>query len=440
MFGKKKGKKQEEDGDDDNLPSFSWWTPWKKAVLGTVAAACIGGAAFGIYSCEREARRRAEYRNYVESVLSEYADYSPPLMTSEGCLTPGSEARVLRDSQVMFTVQADRSNIIVIGGAKNRSMMCIRPVDGGQVVGLESRIRLSGLDYGSLEGYVKFRTGLRLTPSLPDILPHEFAVNKLVINYREIPLNYVTQVGEEGEEGMHYYIDLVRLVEHGLLSDDDFDSDLDIRLVSSTWLGTPPSLDDASVAGLDSYRDVPKHIRQYTASEQDFPSSHPDIMRIVDDYEGPDNVLAMMRYALDFTDRSIEYYLPELNLGPIGVMEDGRGDCDDYADLFVTIMRAFGVPARRATGNVTDILGIAITGQHAWAEVYVPFVDGRYGWVLVEPTWADNTEDPGRYIGFDDPRFLYYVDFDVELDTDLNSEFDIFQEHRWVSHDLDRGD
>ncbi len=52
----------------------------------------------------------------------------------------------------------------------------------------------------------------------------------------------------------------------------------------------------------------------------------------------------------------------------------GKGDCDDYAILFVTISRAAGIPARPGFNS-----------KHMWAEVLLPFEDG-YRWVVVDPT------------------------------------------------------
>lgn len=57
----------------------------------------------------------------------------------------------------------------------------------------------------------------------------------------------------------------------------------------------------------------------------------------------------------------------------------GKGDCDDYARLFVTLARAVGIPAR-----------VQFNSNHMWAEVLVPTGDGNnnvnYCWVVVDPT------------------------------------------------------
>ncbi|MFW9855386.1 MAG: transglutaminase-like domain-containing protein [Candidatus Thorarchaeota archaeon] len=64
-------------------------------------------------------------------------------------------------------------------------------------------------------------------------------------------------------------------------------------------------------------------------------------------------------------------------LGAIKALRTGRGDCDEFTDLFVTYARARGIPARRLTG-------FAITRSdltpHAWAEVFSP----TFGWIPVD--------------------------------------------------------
>jgi hypothetical protein len=60
-----------------------------------------------------------------------------------------------------------------------------------------------------------------------------------------------------------------------------------------------------------------------------------------------------------------------------------RGACDEHADLFVSMARCVGVPARRVTGALVN--GSQVNG-HAWAEYY----DG--GWVFVDPSVKDNRQ------------------------------------------------
>jgi protein-glutamine gamma-glutamyltransferase len=68
-----------------------------------------------------------------------------------------------------------------------------------------------------------------------------------------------------------------------------------------------------------------------------------------------------------------------------------RGFCEHYANAFVVLMRAGGVPARVVAGyqggEVNPVNGTVIVHQfdaHAWAEIWLE----QRGWVRYDPTWA----------------------------------------------------
>ncbi|MFI9652230.1 transglutaminaseTgpA domain-containing protein [Guyparkeria halopsychrophila] len=71
------------------------------------------------------------------------------------------------------------------------------------------------------------------------------------------------------------------------------------------------------------------------------------------------------------------------------LFETQRGYCADYADAFVRLMRAAGVPARVVTGYQGgelngDYLVVRQSDAHAWAEVWT----AADGWRRVDPTAA----------------------------------------------------
>jgi transglutaminase-like putative cysteine protease len=64
--------------------------------------------------------------------------------------------------------------------------------------------------------------------------------------------------------------------------------------------------------------------------------------------------------------------------GAANAAKSKEGDCDEFADLFITLNRAVGIPARRVVGH---FYRIAEPEPHAWTEVYLQ----RMGWVPVDP-------------------------------------------------------
>ncbi len=63
---------------------------------------------------------------------------------------------------------------------------------------------------------------------------------------------------------------------------------------------------------------------------------------------------------------------------PLAVFLDKRaGVCQDFAHLFVALVRSWGVPARYVTGYIEPGDAEGEEATHAWAEVYLPGVGWR---------------------------------------------------------------
>ncbi len=84
------------------------------------------------------------------------------------------------------------------------------------------------------------------------------------------------------------------------------------------------------------------------------------------------------------------YVYPPPERGCLSALATGTGDCGQYADLFVALCRADGIPARFVGGLVAlDAKpdGTHTVGSHAWAEVMMP--DGSW-WPM------DATHEPEK--------------------------------------------
>jgi transglutaminase-like putative cysteine protease len=84
-------------------------------------------------------------------------------------------------------------------------------------------------------------------------------------------------------------------------------------------------------------------------------------------------------------------------------LDEGKGDCSEFADLFITLCRAKGIPARICEGYLLE--PVIDTPKHGWAEIYLE----RYGWVPFDPFYAHLN----RRTTFTDMRPIYlYLDFE----------------------------
>ncbi len=85
------------------------------------------------------------------------------------------------------------------------------------------------------------------------------------------------------------------------------------------------------------------------------------------------------------------------------VFDNRQGVCDEMTNLFISMLRAVGVPARFVSGTVYSN-AIDNWGGHGWAEVYfpeygwVPFdiTFGQYGWVDASHLKLSDTADSGE--------------------------------------------
>lgn len=429
---------------------FSWWTPWR-SVKASVAVAALGMAAGGlIYHCDSRAHEDiydAAHSEHVRSEFAAYDSYRKAVRPADTCLTPGSDIKVVRDSIVVMGVQSVRREWVIGRRLKfdnstdsNDSRPFIRPVDGGQDVLITSDVYLRGLEYCDVEGlWRNSRTGIEMVPDVPDIFLSYFEIVGVEVGSRNIPLRHVeARLPDDGHLKPYYYLDMLKLVEEGVLEEEDFEGGLEMRVYSSVGIPElPDSIGDFEheVAGMFAYKRLPGHLRKYTRSLDAYPTQHGRIREMVDGYTGAGfDVLDIVKYAVDQTGKALEYESPKGDEDVLSILESGKGVCRNYASLFITLMRAFGVPARYARGLTADGSGSKFRGSHAWAEVLLPFRDGTFRWIPVEPTWADNSYDPDEYINHVDSQYLYHIDFDVKLDTsDHGATYHLFQEHGFGS-------
>jgi hypothetical protein len=99
---------------------------------------------------------------------------------------------------------------------------------------------------------------------------------------------------------------------------------------------------------------------------------------------------------------NIEYNgsMPSQEKGASWAYDKLEGDCSEYSDLMITLLRIQQIPARKVTGfvasnripffpSVGDELSFTFSRTeatilaHAWIEYYIP----NYGWIECDPTW-----------------------------------------------------
>lgn len=119
----------------------------------------------------------------------------------------------------------------------------------------------------------------------------------------------------------------------------------------------------------------------HSGEELRFPITHPTIQSLVQ-RNMANEAAATIERLVATAHQQIDYAENQPAGSVLTALAEGRGECTDYADLFTTLARAAGFPARNVYGLAYKDGPQPAFMFHAWNEV---FSDGK--WQAVDPTW-----------------------------------------------------
>ncbi len=127
------------------------------------------------------------------------------------------------------------------------------------------------------------------------------------------------------------------------------------------------------------------------------------------------NEISRVRNIYNYVIGNLEYSkYNKKDMGAITAVRRKKGDCSEYADLFVALCRAKKIPARVVSGYLTEY---KVTTKHSWAEVYLEGL----GWVPFDPTIGDVEDVSAQKRFFKDlsPIYIYlsHIRSDPVLDN-----------------------
>lgn len=145
---------------------------------------------------------------------------------------------------------------------------------------------------------------------------------------------------------------------------------------------------------------VPQEVQVYTL-ETEIIDITPEIDALGEELVGGEDDMYKAVFILaNWTQNTIEYNLSTLNvqasLKSSEVLERKEGVCDELTNLFISLARSRGIPARFVSGMVYSNLNYNF-GAHGWAEVYI---DGQ--WIPVDVTYGT--------FGWVDPSHVKFKD------------------------------
>lgn len=161
---------------------------------------------------------------------------------------------------------------------------------------------------------------------------------------------------------------------------------------------TKMHFDPSSKAILDS-----DEIARLTSAKKYWEKDNPIIKRKLLDIfkdKNPKSVKEKAKLINDFVVNFLKYNENRVKsgdfdrLGSLTVLNNPENAlCGEFTDLFITLARAGGIPARQLIGYASstnqDLRPLSFSGipLHAWPEYY----DSDFGWVMIDPTWQNTS-------------------------------------------------
>lgn len=150
---------------------------------------------------------------------------------------------------------------------------------------------------------------------------------------------------------------------------------------------------------------------EYTSTSKYWESDDSSIVALARQYNTP-------RAIYDYVANTLSYDYDKVNeqatrLGAVGALQaPSEAVCMEFADLFIAIARAAGIPARRNVGyaytNNPKLRPLSLVSDvlHAWPEYY----DREQElWVPVDPTWANTTGGVDYFTKLDFNHIVFAV-------------------------------
>lgn len=131
--------------------------------------------------------------------------------------------------------------------------------------------------------------------------------------------------------------------------------------------------------------DPPELLDRFRGTEKFLQSDAPEIQSILKELSGMTDD-EKIRNIMDYVLKTLDWngYNPG-EVGAVEALARKGGDCSEFTDVFVTLCRASGLPARVCEGYITTPVAKGDTAKHAWAEVYLQ----ELGWVPFDPMWIE---------------------------------------------------
>lgn len=137
----------------------------------------------------------------------------------------------------------------------------------------------------------------------------------------------------------------------------------------------------------------PQDTKKYLAEKPYWPTTNPEIKKLAQELKTPEAIYKFVATTLKYDFSRVTGDKPRL--GAINALKKpDSAVCLEYTDLFITLARAAGIPAREIDGfaytenSKQRPLSLVKDILHAWPEYYDT---QRKTWIMIDPTWGSTT-------------------------------------------------
>jgi len=144
-------------------------------------------------------------------------------------------------------------------------------------------------------------------------------------------------------------------------------------------------------------------LADHTAAKEFWPVDNPEILTLSSSVQTVAELYRLVIEKLDYTDQDLTQNIVRLG-ATAALSQPNQAVCQEFADLFITLVRSKGIPARRVAGFAyTDdekFRPSSLAGDvlHAWAQFFNTTTNS---WQSVDPTWEDTTGGIDYFSQFD---------------------------------------
>jgi len=197
------------------------------------------------------------------------------------------------------------------------------------------------------------------------------------------------------------YIAIVDFPRKRLQPGSSLEYQVDFRIIAKPQ--STPDIDERNSHSLD---EIPLDLKErFLGAEGPWQVDDPALVMLAREIVGNEtNVLSIVKKMIIWIRSNISYQSWELPKYPNETLRDRFGDCDDQANLLITLCRICGIPAHLQIGciylpsraNKTNsywddhlVYKLMKIGWHGWAMAYIP----PWGWLPIDLTYAEGISE-----------------------------------------------